>query len=218
MLRLMIVDDHILFRQGVASLLARQPLFSVVGEAGTVREAIVEAARLKPDLILMDFRLPDGTGLEATQAILDVCPATKIIFLTMSADDENLFAALRSGAKGYLLKDVSAQELILSLEGVVRGEAALPRKMVTRLVDEFARGGNGSHDEQLPAALQTLTRREVEVLKVLAAGAFNHEIARDLVVSENTVKNHIHNMLKKLGLKNRRELIAFAARSRLVVK
>jgi two-component system NarL family response regulator len=204
MIRILLVDDHILFRQGLVSLLDAQPDISVVGEAGSVREAIDQARALEPDLVLMDFGLPDGTGLDATQVILADRPETDIVFLTVHEEDDRLFAALRSGAKGYLLKNVPIAKLLAYLRGIEHGEAALTQEMTSRVLDEFARL------EPLPetpsqSRPDELTTRELEVLTELVKGASNRQIADDLVISENTVKNHIRNILTKLGVKNRRE-------------
>jgi DNA-binding NarL/FixJ family response regulator len=208
MVKLLIVDDHVLFREGLVSLFSRQPDFDVVGEAGSVQEAIVKALELHPDLVLMDFILPDGTGLEATQAILADRPTTEIVFLTIE-DDERLFAAIRAGAKGFLLKNVSTTDLLASLRGLQRGEAAISRKMVSRVMEEFAHTPK-TGSPPIPG-IKLLTTREVEILRKLAGGATNHEIAVDLFISENTVKNHVHNILKKLNLNSRRDLRSFAA-------
>jgi two-component system, NarL family, nitrate/nitrite response regulator NarL len=136
--RMLIVDDHVLFREGLVSLFERQPDFEVIGEAGSVNEAVLKAAKLNPDLILMDFNLPDGTGLEATQSIMENAPTTKIIFLTIEEANERLFAAIRAGAKGFLLKNVSTSDLLASLRGLQHGEAALSRKMTSLLIEELA--------------------------------------------------------------------------------
>lgn len=215
MLRILLVDDHVLFREGLVSLLGGQPDMQVVGQAGSVAEAIRLAGELKPDLILMDFSLPDGNGLEATQAILATQPETKIVFLTVHIEDERLFAAINCGAKGYLLKNVPIVDLLRFLRGVKEGKAALSRAMTSRLMEEFSRlqalGASGGVE---PEAL--LTSREVEILQVMATGATNDEIAERLVISSNTVKNHIHNILAKLNLNNRRQAVNFAQRHGLI--
>jgi DNA-binding NarL/FixJ family response regulator len=207
-MRVLLVDDHVLFRQGVASLLAAQPELRVVGEAGSVSEAITMTRDLLPDLVLMDFSLPDGNGLDATQAILAERPETNIVFLTVHGDDEVLFAAIRSGAKGYLLKNVPVSKLLSFIQGLERGEAAISRTLTSRLLTEFSR--LGSKPEPNSSRLDELTLREAEVLQELASGASNHEIADRLYITENTVKNHVHNILVKLEMKNRREVAHFA--------
>jgi DNA-binding NarL/FixJ family response regulator len=213
MIRILLVDDHVLFRQGVAGLLAAQPDLKVAGEAGTVAEAIARARELQPDLILMDFVLPDGTGLEATGAILASLPQAKIVFLTFHDDDERLFAAIRAGAKGYLLKDVSVVELVTYLRGVGSGEAALTPRLVSRVLDEFARQGQTPSQPQ--AVPDDLTPREWEVLAELETGASNREIGDRLVISENTVKKHVCSILSKLDVQNRREAARFVKDGRL---
>ena len=206
-MKTLVVDDHILFRQGLVSLLKPDPAFQIVGEAGSVREAVAEALRLKPDLILMDFSLPDGTGLDAMQPILAELPDCKIVFLTIQDADEVLFDAIRKGAKGYLLKNVPISDLLASLKSLERGEAALSRQMTSRILEEFAKTEKVTTGEN---GLSRLSRRELEVLRLLATWATNREIADQLFLSENTVKHHVHNILEKLGLENRRQAIQYA--------
>jgi DNA-binding NarL/FixJ family response regulator len=207
-MRILLVDDHVLFREGLKGLLDAQPDLDVVGEAGTVSQAIALADRLKPDLILMDFSLPDATGLDATQAILTTQPGAKIVFLTFHEDDERLFAAIRSGAKGYLLKNVSTAKLLAFLRGVGEGHAAITPELTIRLMAEFARLGPAAATQ--PTAPADLTDREMEVLQLLATGASNREIAEALVIAENTVKNHVRSILTKLGVENRRQAARLA--------
>ena len=203
MINLLIVDDHELFREGITSLLQGQPDITVVDQAGSVSEAIALTIQHRPDIVLMDFTLPDGTGLDATRAILTAVPETKIIFLTVHEEDERMFEAIRSGAKGYLLKNTPAAKLLSFLRSVQRDEAALMPQMVKRVLDEFVRQ---SQPEPTNApGLLTLSRREREVLHELASGATNQEIAIRLSVSTNTVKNHVSNILSKLNLKNRKQ-------------
>lgn len=212
-MRILIVDDHILFREGLVGLLKSQPDMEVVGECGSVEEAVEATLRLKPETVLMDFSLPDGTGIEATRAILAELPATQIIFLTVHENDERLIAAMREGAKGYLLKNLSVNKLLASLRALERGEVALSRTMMARIVEEFAQSVPSNHWG--PSPLVSLTSREIEVLQEMAAGITNQEIANHLFISENTVKNHVHNILEKLKLKNRREAIDFARKNGL---
>lgn len=208
MIRILLVDDHILIREGLAGLLDSQPDLRIIGQAGSVCEAVEMASKLKPDLILMDFGLPDGTGLDATQAILARCPGIKIVFLTVHQEDERLFEAIRSGARGYLLKNVPVPKLLAFLRGIERGEAAISPAMTSRLFDEFTRLAPA----RSMARPDELTTRELEVLKELSSGASNREIADQLVIAENTVKNHVRSILSKLNLKNRREAAEFARR------
>jgi DNA-binding NarL/FixJ family response regulator len=213
-MRVLIVDDHVLFRDGLVSLLNAQPDFEVVGQAGGVQEAIAIAQDLRPDVVLMDFGLPDGTGLEATRAIMADRPGTNIVFLTVHEEDDQLFAAIRSGARGYLLKNVPVAKLLTYLRGVACGEAAITGVLASRILSEFSRMQAPRRFAQ--PELDELTSREVQVLQELAAGASNHEIAGHLVISENTVKNHVRSILGKLNLRNRREAASFARQYGLV--
>ncbi len=210
MINLLIVDDHVLFREGLTSLIKSQPDFRVLGEAGSVEEAVEMARNLRPDVVLMDFSLPDGTGLEATQAILAEKPDTRIVFLTVHEEDERLFAAIRSGARGYLLKNLPVTKLLASLRGMERGEAPLSRAMTSRVLNAFSTSSISQSGDR--TMMEQLTDREQEVLREVARGSTNREIAQRLYISENTVKNHIHSILKKLNLSNRRELMRFAER------
>ena len=215
-MKILIVDDHILFRDGITQLIASQSDMTVVGEGGSVREAVELTRKLRPDLILMDFSLPNGASLEAACAILSEQPNTKIVFLTNPDDypdqgdprttegNENLFAAVRMGAKGLLAKNIPAARLLAALRGVERGEAAISREMTARLMGEFARAYRPPAQVGTPFA--GLTTREMQVLRELATDATNHEIANRLFISENTVRNHMHNILEKLGVSSRREV------------
>lgn len=211
-MKILIVDDHVLFREGLASLLNAQADITVLGQASSVQEATTLANELQPDLVLMDFGLPDGTGLDATKVILAARPQTKIVFLTVHEDDERLFEAIRTGAKGYLLKNVHVSKLLAFLRGVERGEAALMPDMTNRILHEFVR--LAEMPKQGPPEFEALSAREAEVVKQLATGATNQEIAERLFISENTVKNHVRNILAKLDLKSRRQ-VANYLRSRL---
>lgn len=208
MIRLVIVDDHALFREGLASIIRMEPDIEVSGLAGSVQEAIKIVSSLKPDIILMDFTLPDGTGADATRMVLREHPDCKIIFLTMSDHDEDLFAAIRSGAKGYLIKNMSPSKLVATIRSVQQGESALSRSMTLRLMEELSR--TRVPERKGDSALTKLTRREVDVLGELAAGKTNQEIANHLYLSENTVKYHVHSILEKLDLPSRRAAALFA--------
>lgn len=210
-MKIIVVDDHVLFREGLAAIVRSESDIEIVGQAGTVHEAIEIVSALKPDMVLMDFGLPDGTGADATQAILKEHPECKIVFLTMSEEDENLFAAIRSGAKGYLLKNMHPSKLVSALRSVQQGESALSRSMTLRLMEELAR-------TKAPSQMSdpTLTRRELEVLRELALGLSNAEIAEHLFISENTVKYHVHSILEKLGLSDRRDAAIYAREHGLI--
>jgi two-component system, NarL family, nitrate/nitrite response regulator NarL len=206
-MRILLVDDHPLFLEGLSSLLRAQPDLEVAGIASQVSTAIALAIRLKPDVILMDFSLPDGTGLEAAQAILAQDPAARIIFLTVHEDDERLFAALRAGAKGFLPKHIDMVGLLTALQNVARGEPALTARATGRVIDLFTRL---APQPQPAAASADLTTREQEVFTKLASGASNREIAEELVIAESTVKIHVRRILSKLNFHNRREAAAYA--------
>ena len=198
---ILVVDDHVLFREGLVSLFNSTPDFKVVDQAGSVRDGIEKAFHFKPDIILMDFSLPDGTGLDATRVILNELPACKIIFLTVYETNENLLEAIRLGAKGYLLKNVSGSSLLASLRALSDGEIAMSRKMMSRIV-ELSRSGSSLPAQDL---LEKLSSREVDILVELQEGASNMQIAQKLVLSENTVKHHVHSILEKLEVENRRQ-------------
>lgn len=213
-MKLLIVDDHILFREGLAAIIGSEPDIKVVGLAGNVSEAVEMARQLAPEIILMDYGLPDGSGVSATRAILEVLPETKIVFLTVFEEDENLFAAVRAGAKGYLLKNMRPAKLVAALRSVYQGESALSRTMTLRLMEELSRTKESGRTGD--ATLTKLTNRELEVLNEIASGATNQEISQHLYLSENTVKHHIHSILDKLNVSDRREASHFAREHGLI--
>jgi DNA-binding NarL/FixJ family response regulator len=214
--KILLIDDQILFREGLVGLFTTTTDFVVVGAAGSVHEGKELALLHQPDIILMDFSLPDGTGLDATRAILQHVPDCKIIFLTVYETDENLFAALRLGAMGYMLKNITGSDLLSSLRALERGEKAISRKMASSVLDEFSRIGplseSGSVKQKL---LAKLSPRELDVLGEMESNATNLQIAQRLFLSENTVKHHIRNILDKLEVDNRREAILFARQNAL---
>ena len=212
----MVVDDHVLFREGLISLFRSAPDFVVVGEAGSVQDAIENAHSLHPDIVLMDFSLPDGTGLDATRAILADLPDCKIVFLTVHEADEKLFAAVRAGAQGYLPKNVASSSLLSGLRSLELDEMAISRKMSSHIVKEFSHSNlQSTKNEQL---ITKLSPRELDVLSELEPGVSNSEIAQRLVISENTVKHHVRNILNKLEVKNRREASVIAHQAGLQSK
>jgi DNA-binding NarL/FixJ family response regulator len=213
-MRILIVDDHVLFREGLTSLFKRQPDFQVVGEAGSVQEAIKSTRRKRPELILMDFSLPDGTGLDATQVILAELPETQIVFLTMHEEDDRLFTAIRMGAKGYLLKNLAVSKLLAALRRLMVDQTPISGDMTSRILQEFARS-DPTYEAEARPLLEILTPREVDVFYELITGETNQEIAEILCISEYTVKNHVHSILEKMKLDNRREVINFAIRNHL---
>jgi len=207
----LLVDDHILFREALVSLLETQPDFKVVGQADSIHEAIALTRNVLPDLVLLNIILPDGTGADATRAILAERPETKIVVLTLSDEDENLFEAIRAGAIGYLSKRAPVALLFKTLPGVMRGEAGVSGTTARRILDEFARLSPAFSEKGAQ-----LTLRENEVLRELANGASNQLIAERLVISENTVKNHVRNILLKLHFHSRREAADYARRRGLM--
>ncbi len=207
--RILLADDHILFRKGLSQLLNSQPDFQVVGEANDGLEALAKAQELMPDLILLDVNMPRCDGREATRQIKAQLPYVIVVMLTVSDDEQDLFAALKNGAQGYLLKKIDPAELFEQLRGLARGEAALSRLMANKLLNEFAHSGPAAQTEA------ALTPREQQVLQLVARGLTNREIAETLVVAENTVKNHLRNILAKLHLENRVQAAAYALREGL---
>jgi len=208
MMRIILIDDHILFREGLAAIIRQAPDVAVVGMAGTVQEAVVMVLALRPDIVLMDYSLPDGSGADATRQIMQDYPGCKVVFMTMSDKDEDLMAAIRSGAVGYLMKNMAPSKLMAALRSVQAGESALSRSMTLRLMKELSRT---KESEPLgDPALGKLTSREKDLLAELAAAKSNQEIASLLHISENTVKYHVHSILKKLGLRDRTEAANFA--------
>lgn len=204
-MHILIVEDHLLFQESLGRLLESQPDITVVAGAVSVSDAIVKARKFKPDVILMDFTLPDGTGVDATEAILAEQPAIKIIFLTIHDEDQAIFDAIRHGAVGYLPKNVSSSNLLAYLRGLDRGEVAIQPEFTARILKEFAH--LSPREEMNSEAVARLTVRQREILRELKTGATNRQIAARLVISEQTVKNHVSRVLKKLNIKSRHELI-----------
>jgi len=212
--RVLLADDHALFREGLAGIINAQPDLQVVGEANDGLEAFVKAQELKPDLILMDVQMPGMDGLEATRQIKQVLPETVIVMLTVRDDDEKLFEALKNGAQGYLLKDIQSREMLAMLRSALKGEAALSSALAGRMLSEFRRLSKGGIPEQEDDS--GLTEREQQVLLQASQGASDKEIAEALTISLNTVKTHIRNILAKLHVRTRREA-ARVARGRGLV-
>lgn len=209
-LRILLVDDHVLFRQGVAALLSGRPSMKVVGQAGDGTEAIEQARAKAPDVILMDLRMPECDGLEAVRRIKEEMPEVEVIMLTVSEREEDLFAAIKSGARGYLLKTLEPRELFDMLEGTQRGEAAISRTLASKILQEFGRPAEKTVRKQ--EGRVALTGRERDVLERVVAGDSNREIAEALVVSPNTVKIHLRSILDKLHVKNRIQAAVHAVR------
>jgi two-component system response regulator DevR len=207
--RVLICDDHEVVREGLRTLLSRRPDMAVVGEAGTMQEAIDTAAKAKPDVVIMDVRLPDGSGVEACRAIREARPETHVIMLTSYADDEALFASIVAGASGYLLKQTRGQAVVDAIQAVAQGRSLLDPDVTGKVLERVRRG----RDQEDPA-IASLTDQERKVLEQLAEGKTNREIGGVLFLSEKTVKNYVSRILDKLGLARRAEAAAYVARHR----
>jgi DNA-binding NarL/FixJ family response regulator len=213
-LRVVVADDQAMVRAGFRSLLNEEPDLEVVGEAADGEQAVAAVRRFRPDVALMDIRMPTVDGLEATRRIVAGGLATRILILTTFDLDEYVYEGLRAGASGFLLKDASPEQLIAAIHVVAEGEAVLAPTVTRRVVEAFAR--IPAADDALRAALESLTAREREVLRLLARGRSNAEIARELFVSEATAKTHVRHVLSKLDLRDRVQAVVFAYESGLV--
>ena len=201
-IRLLLVDDQALFREGLSTLLSIYPDLEIVGEAANGQEALQKVEALRPDVVLMDLRMPVLDGVAATRRLKEIQPASRVIILTTFDDDEHVFDGLRAGAVGYLLKDVSSEKLVEAIRTTARGESFLQPNIAAKLVAEFAR----LEENARPPAqdlLEPLSGRELEILAQVASGASNKEIAAALFITEGTVKNHVTNILSKLGVRDR---------------
>ncbi len=212
-LHILLVDDHLLFRKGLARLLDAQLDFEVVGEARDGLEAVEQTRLLHPDLVLMDIRMPNCDGLEATRRIKDQMPDVRVVMLTVSDDEQDLATAVRYGADGYLLKDLLPEALFQQLRGLMSGEAPISRVMTGKLLRQLAQRNQPA---VRPAATAVLSARECEVLPLLVNGCSNQEIAEELGITRNTVKNHLRSILAKLGVRNRTQAAAYAVSHGLV--
>jgi DNA-binding NarL/FixJ family response regulator len=214
-IRVLIVDDHALFRRGLEATLQLEPDISVVGEAGDGSEALAKAQESLPDVVLMDVKMPRGSGIDACKIIKQQVPSARIVMLTMSDDEADLYEAVKAGASGYLLKDVPPDELADSIRAVHGGQSLINPSLASKLLTEFA---TMSRRELAPQSVEPpkLTPREMEVLRAVARGLNNREIAKELYISENTVKNHIRNILEKLQLHSRMEAVVYAVREKLL--
>ena len=213
-IRILLVDDHILFRKGVGAVLAAHEGLDLVGEAENGLEAIALARETQPDVILMDISMPKCDGIQAVRAIKAENPHIPIVMLTVSDDDADLFAAIKSGASGYLLKNLKPQELYDMLDRAHKGEPAITGSLAAKILMEFQSPGAGQ--SRARSELDALTDREIEVLECVARGETNRQIAAALVISENTVKIHLRNILEKLHLQNRIQAAVYAVREGLV--
>jgi DNA-binding NarL/FixJ family response regulator len=209
-LRLVVVDDHEVVREGLVSMLARRPNFQVVAEAGTAADSIELARKFKPDLVIMDVRLPDGSGIEACREIRSEMPETKVVILTSYPDEEAVFSAIIAGASGYLLKQVRGRDLVAALEAVGRGESLLDPAVTEKVLDRVRRvATSGANDD-----LAQLTAQEQRILLLVAEGKTNKEIAAEVFLSDKTVKNYVSSILSKLNLQRRAQAAAYVAKRR----
>lgn len=212
-IRVIVVDDHELFRRGLIMLLGEDADIEVVGEAADGEAAIEMAASTAPDVVLLDVRMPRRTGVEACRSIKEAVPAAKIIMLTVSDEEADLYESVKNGASGYLLKDSSIEEVAQAIRVVNEGQSLISPSMAVKLLDEFKQM---SKPEREPGPGLRLTDRELEVLRLVAKGMNNREVAKELFISENTVKNHVRNILEKLQLHSRMEAVMYAMREKLL--
>jgi DNA-binding NarL/FixJ family response regulator len=211
--RVLVVDDQELFRRGLTMLLSSEEGIEVVGEAGDGIEGTTLAESVAPDVVLLDVRMPRRSGIEACLAIKASVPSAKIIMLTVSDEEADLYEAVKSGASGYLLKDSSIEEVAQAVRVVSEGQSLISPSMAVKLIDEFKQM---SRPEKGQVPGMRLTDRELEVLRLVATGMNNREIAKQLVISENTVKNHVRNILEKLQLHSRMEAVMYAVKEKLL--
>jgi DNA-binding NarL/FixJ family response regulator len=209
-LRLLVVDDHEVVRQGLGALLDRRPGLQVVAQAGSVQVAIAQASLHRPDIVVMDVRLPDGSGVEACREIRAELPETRVIMLTSFPDDEAVLSAIVAGASGYLLKQIRARDLIAALEAVGRGESLLDPAITERVLERVRRIAKGESNDEL----SVLTPQEQKILALVAEGKTNKEIASEVFLSDKTVKNYVSSILSKLNLERRAQAAAFVAKQR----
>lgn len=210
-IRVMLVDDHEVVRQGLKALLGHRETLQVVAEAASVAEALEAAARTLPDVIVMDVRLPDGTGIEACRDIRAERPETQVLMLTSYADDEAVYAAIISGAAGYLLKQTRGRELVSAIEAVARGESLLDPSVTSSVLTRMREMASGGHKDKL----SDLSEQERRILALIAEGRTNREIAAEVYLSEKTVKNYVSTILGKLGMERRAQAAAFLAGQRI---
>lgn len=214
-IRVLVADDHVLFRRGLEMVLAAEDDIDIVGEAGDGAEAYARAVDLLPDVVLMDVRMPRRSGIEACSDIKEAVPSTRIVMLTISDEESDLFEAVRAGANGYLLKDVPGEEIAEGIRAVMGGQSLISPSMAGALLTEFAELSKRSA-EAVRVPVPRLTERELEVLRLVARGMANKDIATQLFISENTVKNHVRNILEKLQLHSRMEAVVYAVREKIL--
>jgi len=214
-LRVLVCDDHALFRRGLQMVLDQEEDLELVGEASDGVEVVTKAQELMPDVILMDVRMPKRSGIEAASDIKETLPHVKILMLTISDEEADLYEAIKAGASGYLLKEIPIEEVADAIRSVWAGQSRISPSMASKLLTEFAAMSKASEDKP-PMPAPRLTEREMEVLRLVAQGLNNRDIAKKLFISENTVKNHIRNILEKLHLHSRMEAVVYAVREKMI--
>jgi len=212
-IKVLIVDDHALLRRGLQIILEQEPDIEVVAEASDGNDAVAKAQETMPDVVLMDVRMPRRSGIEATRQIKELIPSAKIVMLTVSDEESDLYDSIRAGASGYLLKDAN-EDLAPAIRSVHEGQSLISPSMASKLLGEFAAMSKRADEKPVPTP--RLTEREFEVLKLVAKGQSNRDIAKELFISENTVKNHIRNILEKLQLHSRMEAVVYAVREKIL--
>jgi DNA-binding NarL/FixJ family response regulator len=214
-IRVVIVDDHALFRRGLDRVLSSEPDIEIVGEAADGVEAVQRVEELLPDVVVMDVRMPRASGIEAARQLRSTAPGTKVMMLTVSDLEEDLYEAVKAGVSGYLLKEVAIEEVADAVRAVAAGQSLVSPSMTSKLLEEFNVLSRRA-DERQRSLTTKLTDREVEVLRLVAKGLSNREIGSELYISENTVKNHVRNVLEKLHLHSRMEAVVYAMREKLL--
>jgi DNA-binding NarL/FixJ family response regulator len=214
-IRVVIVDDHALFRRGLDRVLSSEPDIEIVGEAADGLEAVQRVEELLPDVVVMDVRMPRASGIEAARQLRSTAPGTKVMMLTVSDLEEDLYEAVKAGVSGYLLKEVAIEEVADAVRAVAAGQSLVSPSMTSKLLEEFNVLSRRAEERQRSLTAK-LTDREVEVLRLVAKGLSNREIGSELYISENTVKNHVRNVLEKLHLHSRMEAVVYAMREKLL--
>ena len=215
-IRVLVVDDHALFRRGICEVLGEEEGIEVVGACEDGASAAAAAEQLVPDVVLMDVRMPGSGGIEATRRLAASLPSARVIVLTVSDEEEDLYEAIKAGAAGYLLKEVSIEEVADAVRAVVQGKTLISPSMATKLIVEFASLARRADAEQDPVPAPRLTDRELEVLKLVARGLSNRDVGVELFLSESTVKNHVRNILEKLQLHSRMEAVLYAVKEKIL--
>lgn len=215
-IRVLLADDQALFRRGISAVLKSEPDIQVVAEAEDGKEAVAMAEELAPDVVLMDVRMPGVGGIEAARRIKASSPSTEILILTVSDEEDDLYEAVKAGANGYLLKEVSVATVATAIRNVMNGESFLSPSMASKLLSEFSALIKREEVAPRPQSFSSLTQREIEVLQFVAVGETNRKIAEKLGISENTVKNHVRNILEKLHLHDRMSAAMYAAEAKLL--